>query len=392
MKYILEFDMIQTVGIAVIFLIIGIKLKKRVSFFQKYCIPNPVIGGIIFSIIALILRYLNIVEFNFDTTLQNFFMIMFFTSIGFNASFSLLKKGGIKLALFLFVAVLLILFQNTIAIIIGKVLNIHPLIALMTGSTPMTGGHGTSIAISENIPMDGLKTIAIAAATFGTIVGSLIGPPLAKQLIQKYNLKSSDIAEDNKNDNDEIHELDEERFAKAFFILLLSMSIGTILNYWLKKIGLKMPVYIGPMFIAAIIRNLSDILYKEIPMKEIQILESISLNLFLSVALISLKLWQLFDLAGPLAILLLAQVITAYLFVRFITFNIMGSNFDAAIISAGHLGFGMGATPNALANMKSVNDEFGYSKLAFLVVPIVGSLFIDFFNISIITMFIHYFS
>ncbi len=391
MRYIIELDMIQTIGIAVIFLILGIKLKKRVILLQKYCIPNPVIGGIIFSGISLILRYLKIVEFNFDTTLQNFFMIMFFTSIGFNASFKLLTKGGVKLIYFLFVAVLLIFFQNGVALIVGKFLNINPLIALMTGSTPMTGGHGTSIAISESIKIDELKTIAIASATFGTVIGSLIGPPLAKRLIQKYNLKSHDEVNDIVEEDNEIHELDEEKFAKAFFILLLSMSVGTILNIWFKKIGLEIPVYIGPMFVASIIRNLFDVLYKEIPLKEIQTLEGISLSLFLSVALISLKLWQLFDLAGPLSILLLAQVITIYLFIRYITFNIMGGNFDAAVISAGHMGFGMGATPNGLANMKSINEEFGYSKLAFLVVPIVGALFIDFFNISIITFFIQYF-
>ncbi|WP_064580491.1 sodium/glutamate symporter [Streptobacillus moniliformis] len=391
MRYIIELDMIQTIGIAVIFLILGIKLKKKTKLLQKYCIPNPVIGGIIFSVISLILRYLKIVEFKFDTTLQNFFLIMFFTSIGFNASFKLLKKGGIKLVHFLFVAVLLIFFQNGVALIVGKFLNINPLIALMTGSTSMTGGHGTSIAISESIQIDELKTIAIAAATFGTVIGSLIGPPLGKKLIQKYDLKSNDKVDYEVKEDDTIHELDEEKFAKAFFILLLSMSTGTILNIWFKKIGLQLPVYIGPMFIAAIIRNLFDILYKEIPMKEIQILESISLSLFLSVALISLKLWQLFDLAGPLSVLLLAQIITIYVFIRYITFNIMGGNFDAAVISAGHMGFGMGATPNALANMKSINEEFGYSKLAFLVVPIVGALFIDFFNITIITFFIQYF-
>lgn len=392
MKYILDLDMIQTVGLAVIFLVIGIRLKKRSKVLQKYCMPNAVIGGFLFSILALILKYLNIIEFNFDTTLQDFFMIMFFTSVGFNASFSLLKKGGIKLVLFLFVAVLLIFFQNAVAIVIGKLLNVNPLISLMTGSTPMTGGHGTSSAIAENINMDGLKTIAIAAATFGTIVGSLFGPPLGKKLIEKYNLKSQDTIEESIEDDNEIHELDEERFATAFFILLFTMSVGTILNIWFKQAGLKLPVYIGPMFVAAIIRNISDIFYKEMPMKEIQVLESISLNLFLSIALISLKLWQLFGLAGPLTILLLAQVITTYLFIRFITFNVMGRNFDAAVIAAGHMGFGMGATPNALANMKSINDEFGYSKVAFLVVPIVGALFIDFFNISIITIFIQYFS
>ncbi|WP_314010868.1 sodium/glutamate symporter [Pseudostreptobacillus hongkongensis] len=389
--YTIEFDMIQSIGIAVIFLIIGIRLKRKIKIFQKYCIPNPVIGGFIFSILSLILMEFNIVQFKFDTTLQNFFMIMFFTSVGFNASLSLLKKGGYKVFLFLFVSVLLIIFQNVVAVGLGKIMGINPLIALMTGSTPMTGGHGTSTAIAESLNIDFAKSVAIASATFGLVAGSIMGPPISKSLINKYGLKGKEKFEGYNIENIDIHELNDERFAKAFFILLLCMSFGTFLNTGLKMIGLNLPVYIGPMLIAVIIRNISDYAYDELPLKEIQVLENISLNLFLSIALISLKLWELSSLALPLFVLLVAQCVLSYLFIRYITFNVMGRNYDAAIISAGHIGFGMGATPNALANMKSVEEIYGDSKLAFLVVPIVGALFIDFFNVSIITIFIEIF-
>lgn len=388
----ISLNMIESIGIAVVFLILGSKIKNRVKIFDKYCIPTPVIGGFIFSILSLILLKLNIIKFEFDTTLQKFFMIMFFTSIGFNANIKTLKKGGKKVFIFLCIAIILITLQNIIPIIISKFLNINPLIALMTGSTPMTGGHGTSSAIAESININGAKTVAISSATFGLIMGSIIGPPIANNLINKYSLKPSLIEESEKEVNTVTKKLDENNFSNAFFVILLSMATGTIINIIFSKLNLKFPEYIGPMFIAAIIRNLSDFYYKDLPMDEIKIVEDISLNLFLSMSLITLKLWELIDLAGPLTILLLSQIILTYTFVRFITFNVMGGDYDAAVISAGHAGFGLGATPNALANMKTITDKYYYSKVAFLVVPIVGALFIDFFNVSIISIFISYFS
>lgn len=383
--YIIGFDMIQSIGIAVMFLIIGIRLKKRIKLFQIYCIPNPVIGGFIFSIIAFILMKLNIVMFKFDTALQNFFMIMFFTSVGFNASLSLLKKGGYKIVLFLFVSIILIFSQNILAIILSKILNINPIIALMTGSTSMTGGHGTSTAIAESLNIEVAKSVAIASATFGLIVGSIMGPPISNNLIKKFNFRGNNIKEE--IIEDDIYSLNEEKFAKAFLILILCMSIGTFLNILLKKIGFNLPLYIGPMIIAVIIRNIFDNIYP-LPVREIQVLENISLNLFLSLAMITLKLWQLSSLALPLIILLFSQCLLIYIFTKYITFNVMGRNYDAAVMVSGHVGFGMGATPNALANMKSVTDNYGYSKLSFLIVSTVGALFIDFFNVAIITMFI----
>lgn len=383
---ILEFDMIQSLGIAIIFLLIGTKLKKKFYFLEKYCIPNPVIGGLLFSIIALFLHLNNIINFKFDTTLQTFFMIMFFTSIGFNAKFSLFKTGGKKLIYFLIISIVLIMVQNITPLFLSKILNLNPLLSLMTGSIALTGGHATSSAIAGELNIEGAKTIAISTATFGLIAGSLLGPNLAKNIIKKYNLKSNEIK------NEEVHlnkKLDENKFFNAFFTLILSMAIGSFLNMFFKYINLNMPVYIGPMFVAMLIRNFSDIYNKELAIEEIRILENVSLSIFLSLALITLKLWELIDLAIPLIILLIVQTIMTYLFVRFITFNFMGKDYDAAIMSAGHIGFGMGATPNALANMKTLTEIYGYSSIAFLIIPIVGTLFIDFFNVSIISFFIY---
>ena len=408
----LELDMIQAIGLAVILLIIGRALRKRIVFFEKYCIPAPVIGGFLFAIITFIFKQSNFLEIKFDTTLQQFFMVMFFTSVGFNASLQVLKKGGKKVFTFLAVAVGLLILQNLVAVGLGPFVGLHPLLALMTGSTPMTGGHGTAAAIAPTIEALGFKgaetasTIAIATATFGLIAGSMIGGPIADSLIKKYNLLPNEIINERKDvhfEEKDINEnvrkeektiLDGEKFSYAFFYILIAMGIGSYLSILLKQFlpVLSLPVYIGPMIIAAIMRNIFDISEKlHAPIHEISIIEDVSLNLFLAMALMSLKLWQLIDLALPVIILLIAQIILIFFYLRFVTFKVMGGDYDAAVMVSGHAGFGLGATPNSIANMKSVTEKYIYSKVAFFVIPLVGALFIDFFNVSIITIFESFF-
>lgn len=392
--------MIQTIGLSVILLLIGMKLRKKVKFFEKYCIPSPVIGGFLFSIISFILRQTEIVEISFDDTLQKFFMIMFFTSVGFNASLKLLKKGGKKVLIFLFVAIGLCILQNVVPILLSGLVGLKPLLALMTGSVAMTGGHGTSAAVApeiEKMGYTGAKAIAIASATYGLIVGSMLGGPIASRLIKKHKLLPEHMAKENveKDIDEEVLKkqrpyLDGERFSMAFFYILIAMGIGSYLSLFINFLlpAMKFPVYIGPMIVAAIIRNISDNVESlHAPTKEISILEDISLSLFLAMALMSLRLWDLIDLAGPVIILLLAQTLLIYLYLNFVTFKTMGSNYDAAVIVSGHCGFGMGATPNGISNMKAITEKYIYSKIAFFVIPIVGSLFIDFANISVITFF-----
>lgn len=403
----LKMDMIQTISLSVILLIIGMRLRTKIKFFEKYCIPSPVIGGFLFSIIAFILRQTNIITIKFETTLQTFFMVMFFTSVGFNASLKVLKKGGKKVLIFLFLAIGLCFAQNVVAIFLSQLIGINPLLGLMTGSTPMTGGHGTSAAIAPTIEALGIKgagTVAIASATFGLIAGSMMGGPIANKLILKHKLLGNETLLHKKHDyNSDIDEnvlkkpepaLNAERFSMAFFFILIAMGIGSYLSIFITKLlpAMNFPIYIGPMIIAAIMRNISD--NSEMftaPTREISVLEDVSLNLFLAMALMSLKLWELIDLAIPMLILLVAQVVLIYLYLNFITFKAMGSDYDAAVIVSGHCGFGLGATPNGISNMKSVCEKYKYSKIAFFVVPVVGALFIDFANVSLITLFISFF-
>ena len=398
----IKMDMIQTVGLAVIILILGRLLRKKIKFFETYCIPSPVVGGFLFAIINLILRETNLVIFEFDNTLQSFFMTLFFTSIGFNASWRLLKVGGRKVVMFLTMAVTLVVLQNVVAVGVGYLTGVDPLIALLTGSTAMTGGHGTAAAMApivEELGHTGAKSVAIAAATFGLIAGSSLGGPLANRLIKGKKLEVVAEKVDNekvRNDeflfNNDVKKLDGENFAKAFFLILLSMFIGSYVSTFLNQF-LNFPNYIGPMIVAAVLRNLSDNTTKfDLHYEEVHILEDVSLNLFLGMAMISLKLWELGNVAGQLAVLLLAQALLAWVFIYFVTFRFMGRNYDAAVLSAGHVGFGLGATPNGIANMQSVCDKYKHSHIAFFVMPIVGALFIDFFNVAIISGFFSFLS
>lgn len=399
----IHLDMIQSIGLAIILLLIGRKCRKKIKFLDKFCIPSPVVGGLLFAILTLILKELNILQFKFDDILQNFFMTMFFTSVGFNASLKVLKKGGVQVLVFLIVAVGLIVIQNIVSVVLATNLGLSKSIALMAGSTALTGGHGTAAAISQSIQDPVAKTVAIAAATFGLVAGSMIGGPIARGLIEKHSLleKYSPIDGTENVEHDETFFdqkesiLNGEKFARAFFTILLAMAIGILFNMFFKYIGLKkLPYYLGPMIVAAIIRNVTDIFdaFVNSPMEEIKIVENVSLNLFLSMALMSLRLWELLGIAIPVIVLLVVQTLITAIYTRYITFNVMGANYDAAVIVAGHCGFGLGATPNGITNMETICEKYQYSKLAFFTVPIVGALFIDFFNVGIITLFISRFS
>lgn len=397
---ILKLDMVQSIALSVIVLLVGIFLVKKFSILRKYCIPTPVVGGLVFAIFALILKQSNILEVELDITLQKVVMTIFFTSVGFSASFKVLKKGGLKVAVFLACALVLVVFQDIIGVLLAKLFNLSPLIGLATGSVPMTGGHGTAAAfgpLMEKAGAVGANTVALAAATFGLISGSMIGGPLGNRLILKHDLLNK---KKSKKDNfGEVEELSngqkplvENNFNIAIFEILIAMGIGTLISSFFKGVGLTLPSYIGAMLSGAIIRNISDSkkLF-DVPMTEIDIVGRISLSLFLSMALMGLKLWQLSDLALPLFVMLISQVFLMYMFANFVTFRVLGSDYDAAVLAAGHCGFGLGATPNGIANMTSVTEKFGPSPTAFFVLPLVGSLFIDFFNAGIITFFMNLF-
>ena len=392
----INMDMIQTIGLAVILLLIGMKLRKKIKFFEKYCIPAPVIGGFLFSIFVFILRQTNVAEIKFTDTLQKFFMVMFFTSVGFNASLKVLKKGGKKVLIFLFVAAGLCILQNAVAVGLSKFVGLPPLLALMTGSTPMTGGHGTSAVFAvplENLGLSAANTITLAAATFGLVAGSLTGGPLGRYLVEKsiknnkvnYSQKANiDINEETEN------KLSAKGFEQAIFLLLLAMALGTMISVLLGKTGLTFPASVGGMLASAFIVNIKnfDKLYP-IKHSEIHIFGEVSLAIFLSMSMMKLKLWQIIDLAGPMLILLFAQVILIIIFIIFIAFPVMGKDYEAAVTCSGFCGYGLGAVPTGIANMDTLTEKYYPAPESFFIVPLVGSLFINIVNTFMITFFMN---
>ena len=377
----IEINKYLTLAIAVGVLLLGQFLRKRIRFLETFCIPAPVVGGLIVAIISCILYVCGIVEFVYDDTFREICMVFFFTSVGFQANLAVLKEGGKDLIIFLIQVILLIILQNV----------------LCTGSVPMVGGHGTAGAfgpVIEDFGIQGATTIATAAATFGLIAGSLIGGPLGNSLIKKYNLletaKSADEGNDIFEEDEEQHVRHSDQYAPAVFELCVTVGLGTLVSALLTMTGMTFPVYIGAMIVAAIIRNVGESTGKiKVYMGEINDLGGICLSLFLGIAMITLKIWQLAALALPLVILLLVQLVFMYLFARFVIFRFTGADYDAAVITAGTCGFGMGATPNAMANMQAICDKYVPSIKAYLLIPIVGSLFADFINSLVITFFIN---
>ncbi|WP_434798583.1 sodium/glutamate symporter [Terrisporobacter vanillatitrophus] len=390
----------ETMALVSIVFYIGKYLRNKFSILSKYCIPPSVVGGFIFAIFILILKITNIATINLDTTLQEIFMTAFFTSIGFTASFKILKQGGIKVVTFLGLAILLVVLQNTVGVTLASLFNLQPLLGLCTASIPMIGGHGTAGSFGpllENMGISGATTVSIASATFGLVTGSIIGGLVARNLIHNHKIKTVHD-ENSKVPPKEVGDFNEEnqnilclkKLMTGASFLFLAMGLGSIISDLIQNSGLTFPSYIGAMLAAAIIRNLYDFLGKEIVEKEIETLGSLSLSFFLTMALMGLKLWQLFDLALPLMIMLFAQVILVGCFAYFITYRIMGKNYEAVIFASATCGFGMGATPNAIANMDELTNRYGFVHTPYFVVPIVGCLFIDFVNSAIITLFINF--
>ena len=386
-----QLNMAETVGFAIILLLLGRWIKKKVNFFEKFFIPAPVIGGTLFSIILLIGHQTETFTFTFNDDIKNLLMIAFFTTVGFSASLKILKKGGVGVALFLLAAVILVIIQDIVGPVLAKALGINPLLGLAAGSIPLTGGHGTSGAFGpylEDLGATGATVVAVASATYGLIAGCLIGGPIGRRLMIKNNLKPT---ENKAGVDDSIlgstTEVTEERLFSAVVYIGIAMGIGATITLILGNHGIKFPAYLMGMVVAAIIRNILDFNQKQLPFTEIGIVGNISLSLFLSMALMSMKLWQLIDLAIPLIIILLVQTTLMAFFAYFITFNIMGRDYDAAVMSTGHCGFGLGATPNAMANMETFTTANGPSVKAFFIIPIVGSLFIDFINAGVIQAF-----
>ncbi|MBE6072352.1 MAG: sodium/glutamate symporter [Clostridium butyricum] len=393
-------DIYLTMALVSIVFYLGKYIRNKISLLSKYCIPPSVVGGFIFALLILIFYVTGIASINLDTTLQNIFMTAFFTSIGFTASFKVLKEGGIKVVTFLMLAVILVIAQNVVGVIFAFLFKLPLLLGLCTASIPMIGGHGTAGSfgpILEDIGISGATTVSIASATFGLIMGSIIGGLVARNLIHNHKLKtvhdeySKEPVEEFGDYNEENHNiLSFKKLMNGACFLFIAMGLGSIVSNLIQDLGLTFPSYIGAMLVAAIIRNIYDFRGKQIVEKEIETLGGLSLSFFLTMALMGLKLWQLADLALPLLIMLAAQVLLVGLFAYFITYRVMGKNYEAAVFSSAICGFGMGATPNAIANMDELTNKYGFVHTPYFVVPIVGCLFIDFVNSAIITIFINF--
>ena len=393
--YTVEFNMYQTLAVAVVMLYVGTMLKRRVEFLETFCIPSPVVGGLLFAIVSCILYTSGVISFAFDETLKNVCMVAFFTSVGFQANVKILKSGGVALLIFLGCVCALIFLQNVLAVALSGVLNISPFIGLCTGSISMVGGHGTAGAfgpVLEDLGLVGATTLCTAAATFGLVAGSLMGGPLGRRLILGKDLLKTAIKADDTPlvEEEKKHVRSVSMYAPAAYQLAIAMGIGTFVSMLLSKTGMTFPVYIGAMIVAAIMRNWSEFTGAfTVHIGEINDIGGICLSLFLGIAMITLKLWQLAELALPLIVLLVGQTALMFLFAYFVIFNVLGRDYDAAILSAGSCGFGMGATPNAMANMQVLTSKFAPSVKAYILVPIVGSMFADFLNSLIITFFIN---
>ena len=417
----LDLDMIQTAGIGAFALLVGMVLTRHVSFLQRFCIPSPVSGGIIFSLLGLLLYSVFHVTISFDDTLKDVFMLAFFTSVGFQSDLKVLKQGGKALVIMLILLVLIITLQNLMPWGITKLMGVNPLIGIATGSVSMTGGHGTAggfADVLESMGLEGAGTIGMAAATFGLIAGSMVGGPLAEFIIRKKltheqmqapdeeidpamaGIESDEASPAGREKRVSTNEQEFQQYAKATYCILLVMGAGTLMSWLLTKTGITFPTYFGALILAAIVRNVMGFLrYKEdgkwvraeksLDMERIISVGNICLSLFLGMAMISLKLWELQSLALPLIVILVSQIVMMGLFVFFVAFPLLGRDYDAAVLCAGFCGFGLGATPNAMANMSAVCYKYRYTVKPFLIVPIIGAMFADLINTGIITLFLN---
>lgn len=389
----ITFDLLQTVGVAVLVFLLGRYIKGKVKFFQTYFIPSPVIGGLICSLLIFLGVKTGAYTIEFTTTLQDFFMNIFFTGTGFTCSLAVFKKSG-KMGVALGIgAVVFLAVQNLVGIGLCSVFGINKLLGIAMGSISMSGGVGSGASFGptlEALGAEGGTTIGVAAATFGLLLGSIAGGPVAKRLITKYNLKSD--SENNSKFNTEKEEtlpLNEKNLFNSVVLLLVAAFIGTYIGKLLNLTGLSFPYYVGCLFGGALVRNIADIKHYNIRMQEINIISNTALNIFLAMALMSLNISKLVSLAGPMIVILLVQTIVMMLWAYFITFRTTGKSYDSAVMAAGHCGVGLGQAPNAIANMSAVIEEHGPAPTAWFVLPVVTVILINIFNPIVITFFIN---
>ncbi|RBJ85789.1 sodium/glutamate symporter [Pseudomonas sp. MWU12-2534b] len=392
-----QLDFYGTLVAASLVLLLGRGLVTRVGFLRAYNIPEPVAGGLVVALLLLLLRGMGDMEVRIDTSLQAPLMLAFFATIGLSADFASLKKGGRKLAIFLLVVTAFLLLQNAMGIGLAKALGLDPLMGLLAGSVTLSGGHGTGGAwgavFKEQYGLASAPEIAMASATFGLVLGGLIGGPVARLLVKRVSTPGLAQAEARQPRGYEQPYKERQITALSFIetlaLVAISLQAGNFLSGLIQGTALELPTFVCVLFVGVVLRNgLSALGWHQVVDQEVSLLGNVSLSLFLAIALMSLRLWDLASLALPILILLAVQTLVMALFAIFVTFRVMGRNYDAAVLAAGHCGFGLGATPTAIANMQAVTQRYGPSPMAFLVVPMVGAFFIDISNAVVIKLYL----
>ena len=390
----LDLDSRQTLIIAILVLFIGKKLNKEISFLREYNIPEPVTGGVLASLVFGAYYFITHQEVIFSLGDRDLLLIVFFTCIGLSAKIRNLIEGGKALGILLVCAVAYLFVQNFIGIAVAKTMGLNSVIGLIGGSVSLSGGHGTTIAWSETFIRDygitNASEIGIACATFGLIFGGMIGGPIAKFLIKRYKLQPSSPEEPSVGIKHETISLNVDYFGilNSFLVIAIAMGLGISIDALVSSLGIKLPMFVSCLFAGIILTNTIPYIFKNIRWPtntpSLALISDLSLGLFLAMSLMSLQLWTLAGLGGPILIILGFQVLVIVLFVIFIVFRVMGKDYDAAVMSAGYAGLGLGATPTAIANMTAVTKKFGASPKAFLVIPLIGAFFVDISNAFII--------
>jgi glutamate:Na+ symporter, ESS family len=399
----IQLNLIQTLGMGAFMYAIGVALRARVQFFNRLNIPSAVLGGLFFAL-AVLVCHDRIANITLDLTAQPLFMITFFTTIGMGASLPLLKKGGPQVAVFLAVAAAFAVVQNLAGMGIGTLFSAHPLLGVMAGSVTLMGGPATGLAFAplfEQAGLQGAGAIAIASATFGIVCGGLVAGPVGTWLIERYRLRGTVAKADPRDESTETTvetDLLSPESGREVSLMIVNlvvlgmvMGVGSVVSLGIESLGITLPAYIGAMIVAAVMRNVNDRTnWFGLHEKAMDFIGDVSLNIFLVIALMSLRLWELAAIALPLLAILVGQVVLTALGSALVVYRVMGRDYDAAVMSTGFVGFVLGTTANALVNMRALVQHYGPAPRAFLVVPLVGALFIDFVNALIITLFLNW--
>lgn len=393
----IDVNVALTLVIAILVLLVGRLLISRIGVLRTYSIPEPVIGGLIVAVILTAARALLDARITFDMALQTPFQLAFFSTIGLSADVRMLAVGGRKLVVFAIVVSIFLIVQNAVGVAAALALDLNPLIGLLTGSITLTGGHGTGVAygklFGEINNLQGAMEVAMAAATFGLVTGGLLAGPVAHFLVSRYKLKgqsdTADLAVPGELGPDEGRRLSPESFIETLLLIVACVAIGGLLGSLVKIPGITLPAFIWCLFVGIVIRNIFSLtrIYT-IDANTLELLGTVSLSLFLAMALMALRLWELVSLAGPMLFILVLQVVAMAIYAVFVTFVAMGRTYDAAVLAAGHIGFALGATSTAIASMQAITSRYGHSPLAFLLVPVTGAFLIDIINALLLQGFL----